>query len=52
LTVEIRIRSKNVDALLALADTISDTIKTPHSEPRFNQEFGDFTIYFTVAGGE
>ena len=52
MTCEIRIRSKNVDELLALVEKLSETLKVAHSEPRFNESYGDFTCYFTIAGGE
>jgi len=48
LTVEIRLRSKILDDLLAVSKRIGEALKTPSSDPKFNEQWGDYTAYFTI----
>lgn len=54
MTVEVRLRSKDADSIIALATLLSQTLKVAHSEPKFSLEYGDYSIYFVVdvTGGE
>lgn len=52
MVVEIRLRSKTLDEVLDVAGKIGEALKATSGEPKFNENFGDFTIYFVVRGGE
>ena len=51
MVVEVRIRGRILDEVLEVSKKLSEALKVPASQPKFNANFGDYTIWFAAIDG-